>query len=250
MAVTSRGRGHEAGSGRAVAKGECGGMLIAEDLLLLLTEDTSGRLAVPAAQADAALGGANLVELALMGKVDLSGAGDTGKRGRLTVRDPAPAGDPVLDAALEVLTARQGSKPAAVIRPLGKNLRQVLYERLAASGITRPEHSRMLGVLPTHRWPAIDTSHEDQVRQQLTTAIMGQAAPDPRSGALIALLHALKCEHKIINPQQCGLSKRQLRARAGEIAEGNWASEAVRKAIEEMIAALAAVTSTAAAGAG
>ncbi len=42
-------------------------MLIAEDLLLLLTDDASGRLAVPPAQADAALGGANLVELALMG---------------------------------------------------------------------------------------------------------------------------------------------------------------------------------------
>jgi hypothetical protein len=214
-------------------------MLIAEDLLLLLTDDTSGRLAVPAAQADAALGGANLVELALMGKVDLSGAGDTGKPGRITVRDPVPAGDALLDAALEILTAHQDSKPAAVIRPL------------AASGMTRPEHSRLLGVVPLHRWPATDTSHEDQVRQQLTTAVMGQAAPDPRTGALIALLHALKCEHKIISPQRCGLSKSQLRARAGEIASGNWASDAVRKAIEEMIAALAAVTSTAAAaGAG
>ncbi len=226
-------------------------MLIAEDLLLLLTGDASGRLAVPAAQADAALGGANLVELALMGKVDLSGAGDTGKPGRITVRDPAPAGDAVLDAALEILTAHQGSKPAAVIRPLGKHLREALYGRLAASGMTRPEHSRLLGVVPIHRWPAIDTSHEDQVRQQLTSAVTGQAAPDPRIGALIALLHALRCEHKIINPQRCGLSKSQLRARAGEIANGNWASDAVRKAIEEMIAALAVVTSTAAAaGAG
>ncbi len=225
-------------------------MLIAEDLLLLLTDDSSGRLAVPAAQADAALGGANLVELALMGKVDLSGAGDAGKRGRITVRDPAPAGDAVLDAALAILTARQGSKPAAVIRPLGKNLRRALYERLAASGMTRPEHGRMLGVVPTHRWPAIDSSHEYRVREQLATAVMGQAAPDPRTGALIALLHALKCEHKIIDPRQCGLSRRQLGARAGEITEGDWASEAVRRAIEEMVAALAAVTSMAAAGAG
>lgn len=225
-------------------------MLIAEDLLLLLTDDTSGRLAVPASQADAALGGANLVELALLGKVDLSGAADMGRPGRITVRDPAPAGDAVLDAALEILTAHQGSKPAAVIRPLGKNLRQALYERLAASGMTRPEHSRLLGVVPIDRWPAIDSSHEDQVRQHLTSAVTGQTAPDPRTGALIALLHALKCEHKIINPQLCGLSKGQLRARAGELAKGNWASDAVRKAIEEMTAALAAVTSMTAAGAG
>ena len=46
-------------------------MLLAEDLLLLLTDDTTGRLAVPGAPADAGLGGAVLAELVLMGKVDL-----------------------------------------------------------------------------------------------------------------------------------------------------------------------------------
>jgi len=65
-------------------------MLIAEDLLLLLTDDASGRLLVPGDQADAALGGANLVELTLLGKVDLSGPGDTGKPGSILVRDPSP----------------------------------------------------------------------------------------------------------------------------------------------------------------
>jgi len=43
--------------------------------------------------------------------------------------------------------------------------------------------------------------------------------------------------------RRCGLSRRELRARAAAIAEGNWASEAVRKAIEEMMAAvIAAIT--------
>ena len=47
-------------------------MLLAEDLLLLVTDDASGRLAVPGMQADAGLGGANLVELTLLGHVDIS----------------------------------------------------------------------------------------------------------------------------------------------------------------------------------
>ena len=50
-------------------------MLLAEDLLLLVTDDTGGRLSAPAAQVDAGLGGANLVELTLLNKVDLSGRG-------------------------------------------------------------------------------------------------------------------------------------------------------------------------------
>jgi hypothetical protein len=43
-------------------------MLPAEDLLLLVTGDTSGRLAAPVAQVDAGLGGANLAGLTWMSK--------------------------------------------------------------------------------------------------------------------------------------------------------------------------------------
>lgn len=218
---------------------------MAEDLLLLVTDDASGRLSAPAAQVDAGLGGANLVELTLRNKVDLSGEGDQGKPGRIIVRDPSPAGDAVLDAALEIITAHQGKKPSTVIRPLSKNLRQRLYQRLADSGVVRAEQGRILGVFPTHRWPAQDASHEAEVRRLVTQVLTQQTAPDTRTAALIALLHALRCEDKIVDPGQYGLSKRELRARAEEIAKGNWASEAVRKAIEEMMAAVVAATTAA-----
>jgi AcrR family transcriptional regulator len=220
-------------------------MLMAEDLLLLVTDDASGRLSAPAAQVDAGLGGANLVELTLRNKVDLSGEGDQGKPGRIIVRDPSPAGDAVLDAALEIITAHQGKKPSTVIRPLSKNLRQRLYQRLADSGVVRAEQGRILGVFPTHRWPAQDASHEAEVRRLVTQVLTQQTAPDTRTAALIALLHALRCEDKIVDPGQYGLSKRELRARAEEIAKGNWASEAVRKAIEEKMAAVVAATTAA-----
>jgi hypothetical protein len=216
------------------------GVLLAEDLLLLVTDDASGRLFAPAVQVDAGLGGANLLELTLMGKAGLSGEGDESKPDRLIVYDSSPTGDAVLDSALEIVIAHQGKKPSAVIRPLSKNLRRALYERLASSGVIRAEPGRVLGVFPARRWPAQDASHEAQVRRLVTRALVQQTAPDPRSAALIALLHALKCEHKIVDPRHHDLSKRQLKARADEIAKGNWAAEAVRKAIDEIIAAVAA----------
>jgi hypothetical protein len=212
-------------------QGSVAGMLLAEDLLLLVTDDTSGKLTASAAQVDAGLGGANLIELTLMNKVDLSGAGDQGKPGRIIVRAPSPVGDDVLDAALAILITRQGSKPSTVIRPLSKNLRQTLYERLAGNGVIRAGRGRTLGIFPARTWPAQDARHEEQVRQLVTQALVQQTAPDARSAALIALLHALGCEHKIIDPRPYHLSRRQLRARAAEIAEDNWASEAVRKVI-------------------
>jgi Golgi phosphoprotein 3 (GPP34) len=221
-------------------------MLLAEDLLLLVTDDASGRLSVPAAQADAGLGGANLLELALMNKVGLSGKHDTSKPGRIVARDPAPTGDTVLDAALQITIAHQGSKPATLISPLGKNLRETLYERLAGRGVVRAAQGRILGLFPARRWPTQDSHHEAAVRQQLIQALVQQDTPDERTAALIALLHALRCEHKIINPGDYGLSRRELSSRAEEIANGNWASEAVRKAIQEMTAAVAAAVTSAA----
>jgi hypothetical protein len=61
-------------------------VLIAEDLLLLVTDDVSGRLSAPAAQIDAGLGGANLVELTLRNRVGLTGEQDAGKPDRIIVR--------------------------------------------------------------------------------------------------------------------------------------------------------------------
>jgi hypothetical protein len=222
-------------------------MLLAEDLLLLITDDASGRLAAAGSQVDAGLGGANLVELTLLGKVDITGEQDQGKPGRIIVRDPAPPEDDVLDAALETLAARQGSKPSAVIGPLGKNLRPVLYERLAAAGVLRAGRGRALGIFPTRTWPTQDPGHEAEVRQLVTQALVQPGEPDERTAALIALLHALKCEHKVVDPKPYQLSRRQLRARAAEVAQGNWASEAVRKAIDEMMAAVAAAVAASAA---
>jgi hypothetical protein len=124
-----------------------------------------------------------------------------------------PAGDEVLDAALRIVLARTGHRPSEVFRPLGRDLRRTLYERLAAAGAVRAERARAVGVFPVRRWPTQDASHAAQVRRLVTQALIQQAAPDPGSAALIALVHALKCEQKIVDPRLSGLSRRQLRAR-------------------------------------
>src|SRR5215831_15300211 len=161
-------------------------MLLAEDLLLLVTDNASGRLSVPADRVAAGLGGAILVELTLRNKVGLTGEQDQGRPGRIIVRDPSTAGDAVLDAALEIVLAYQGKWPSTVIRPLSRNLRRTLYERLAGSGAVRTEPGRIFGVFPARRWPAQDASHEAEVRRLVTQALVQQVAPDTQTAALIA----------------------------------------------------------------
>jgi hypothetical protein len=61
---------------------------------------------------------------------------------------------------------------------------------------------------------------------------------DPRVGALLSLPHALKAVDKVLDAASGGTTRQEMEANAKRIAEGNWASEAVRKAIDEVMAAV------------
>ena len=227
-------------------------MLIAEDLLLLLTADDTGKLAADSTNTDMALGGALLAELALTERVDIAGPDERVREGRLVVRDASPTGDSVLDEALATVGHKEGKKPQNVVTALGKRTRLRLYERLADAGLLRAEEGRILGIVPTHRWPAEHADHEAAVRASLVTALRHGVTTDARTGALVSLLFALKAVHKAVDPDSVGLSKRELNARAERIAEGDWAAKAVRSAIDSRDTAIiiAATSSRGSSGGG
>jgi hypothetical protein len=226
-------------------------MLIAEDLLLLLTNDETGKLAASPSEVDVALGGALLVELTLMQRVDLAGPSEQVRKGHLVVRDASATSDPLLDEALATVGEKQGKKPQNVVTALGKRVRVRLYDRLVDRGVLRAESGKILGIFPRHTWPAQDATHEDSVRADLLTALRNAMTGDPKTGALISLLLALNAVHKAVSPAAAGLSKREMNANAKRIAEGDWASDAVRQAIDSMNAAvIAATTSTVVLGGG
>jgi hypothetical protein len=218
-------------------------MLLAEDLLLLLTDDETGRLVVSKAHVDVALGGAQLIELSLAHRVDLDA------RKRLVVLDASPAGDHLLDSALAIVQQRVGKKPSAALGPLGKGLRPLLYDRLAATGVLRVEHGKVLGLFPTTSWPTASGGHESVARRGLVGQLVQGLTPDPRTAALVALLHALRATHKVVVPHEHGIGRRDLDRRAEAIARGNWGSQAVRQSIDAMTAAVAASVATSAAAA-
>jgi hypothetical protein len=210
-------------------------VLLAEDLLLLLTDDTRGRLTARGDVVGFMLAGANLVELVLMGRVD----------GRLIVRDPAPTDDAVLDAALQdVIEGRGALSAVKLTTQRAKKLKETLYGRLVSRGMVR--HERFLGL---DRWPGQGSDHKVELRQRVIQALVEQRTPDTRTAALIALLHAIKHEPKIIYPRYARLSRivdwvgltpthRRLIARGEEIANSHWAPEAMRDTIARIVEAI------------
>lgn len=213
-------------------------MLLAEDLLLLLTDDDTGKLKIGGTEADAALGGATLVELTLQMRVALVD-------GRLRVMNADPTADEVLDDALRILGEHAGKKPSKAVPPLGKKLRPRLYERLVDRGVLRIEEGKILGLFPTKSWPAQEVAHEAELRDLIEHAVVRRADPDARTAALVSLLHALRATRKVVDPKQHGLRRKEVDDRAKEIAEGDWGSAAVRKVIDEMMAAVMAATTAA-----
>jgi hypothetical protein len=220
-------------------------MLIAEDLLLLLTRDDTGQAVAGSQALSFGLAGGLLVELALAGRVDIAAAGERVKQGRVVIRDASPTGDELLDEALAVLAQREGKRPQQVIGTLQKGLRDKLYAGLADRGLVRRESRKVLGLFPHTSWPAADVAHEQQVRQAITSALASDLTADPRTSALIGLLSAMNAVTTVVDPTTVGASKRDLKRRAHTVAEQSWAPMAVRKAIQ----AAQAATTAAVAGA-
>jgi len=208
-------------------------MLIAEDLLLLATDDATGKSEISTMQLDPALAGAVLMELVVARRLDLHGEG---RKAEVVVIDTTPLGDPILDPALQILIDKGPLKPVDAIGKLGKGLRESLYTGLEKRGILRRERGRVLGMFPTTRWPADDSRGEDELRRQITDVLVAGAEPTARIAAIVGVLTAADMLKAVVSKPELTAAK----TRGQEIAEGNWATDSVRRSIQEMQAAMTA----------
>ncbi|MHA6631163.1 GOLPH3/VPS74 family protein [Pseudonocardia sichuanensis] len=208
---------------------------ITEDLVLLLLDPGSGRAVVDGTSLDRAIGGALLLDLALRERISADG---DGAKARLRVLDPTPTGDALLDEAASRLAGNPVRAQKAVER-LARRTRTPVLERLVERGVVRRESSRVLGVFPSTTWPSTDGAGKE-LRGRIAAVLRDGARPDQHVALLISLVHAVRAEHKVVDGP-----RRQLRARAAEVAEGDWAGVAVRKAVQAVqTSVMAAVTAS------
>ncbi len=216
--------------------------LIAEDLLLLLLDEDKGTANV-GVDLNPVLGGAVLIELALAGAIEVGEKKSIWATAKVTAVPGVALVDQALIDAAAVVAEKERSAQDLVGR-LGKGLRDRLASRLAEAGVLERRESKVLGLFPRTRWPAADRTHEEAVRRQLVSVLVEGNEPDPRTGAIVALLAAIGRAHKSV-PHH-GLSTREVKARAKEIADGHWAAAAVKRAIDATTAATLAVVTAAA----
>ena len=212
------------------------GLLLTDELVLLAYDDDGvNRLGSP--HLGYGLAGAVLLELALAGRVEVADK-------RLVVTDPAPTGVPLLDEALATVGTGRARKPKDWIGKLARGLPDRVLGGLVDAGVLRRESGKVLLVFPRTRYPSPTGAQppaETAARQRMAAALTTDGPVDARTAALLTLTRAVGLDRKIFRE----LPRQRVKARIEEIAAGDWASDAAKKAIEEMQAALL-VASTAA----
>jgi hypothetical protein len=212
------------------------------DELLLLGYDDAGEPAVGQPALDYALSGAVLVELALAGRIGISDQ-------RVDVLKQEPTGDALVDAALVTIGAdEKRRKPNDWIGRLTDGLREKLLERQIAAGVLRREEGKVLWVFPHTTYPTVDGATpeaEVATRQRLRSALDRSEPIDPRTAALCGLVVASGMARNVFPDRPA----KEVRQRLQEIADGEWASAAVKQAIDEVHGAIIVASTAATTGA-
>jgi hypothetical protein len=204
-------------------------LTLADELVLLAYDDDGSRkLGQPSL--GYGLAGALLVELALAERIDVVDK-------KVTVLDPTPIGHGLLDQALDRIADDKPRKPGHWVEKLSKQLTEQVLDGLVAGGVLRREQDRVLLVFPRTRFPApggVEPQAESDARTRMTRAVTEDGPVDPRTAALCALVKAVGYDRKVF----AHLPRADVRKRLKTISEGDWAAVAVRKAIEQVHAAV------------
>ncbi len=170
---------------------------LAEELLLLLLDDRTGDFSnLPDRTLGYALAGVALMDLALEGRIDT----DTDS---LTLTDPTPVGDDLLDPILadiaEELNARPDALPTVFwIRRIAERaheLRDNALARLADRGILDADDGLTMFALSrltarARRYPRAEGESEREIHARVMGVLFGSDIPSPEDAMIVGLAHA------------------------------------------------------------
>ena len=148
-----------------------GELSLPQAFLLLATNDSDGKPAVPVYALRTTVAGAILAELDLLGAIELQG-----KHVRATGTAPQT------DFQRELELIRGKSRPHTPKRWVamleGRAEVQRVYEQMASRGVVEPVGEKRLGLFKSMRYPEKDHGPEAALLQQIEAALIG-ARPEP-----------------------------------------------------------------------
>jgi len=206
-----------------------------EELLLLMLDDETGRLIDRSAPSgDYAMAAAILAELMLEGRIHTDPA-------HLSVTDPTPTGDAVLDEVLARIggeIAPQGTRWwIEHLASEADHLRDMYFDRLVERGVLRLEEGRFLWFFAERRYPLISDREEREVKARLMAVIFEDNAPSQRDALLIGLARAAGLLPLLLAPSELDRAQPRIDAVADGQELNRTLTDAVRDIFTDIVRA-------------
>ncbi|WP_185844574.1 GPP34 family phosphoprotein [Nonomuraea sp. WAC 01424] len=159
--------------------------------LFLIGHDQTGKPLVHQHSMAVGLVGAVLLDLALSERVTVG-------QGRISVADPTPVGDPVVDSLVPMLARDRAERDAKFwIKKLAEDAYDRTRQSLVASNVLVMVTRRRMGMLPYTRYQLADIASVVRASAGVRSAVEGWKQPDGRGAALCGLVAALRLEAEL-----------------------------------------------------
>ena len=185
----------------------------AEELLLFLLDEQSGTLlSVTPRTERLALAGAVLMELQLRDRIDTD-------LETLTLTDPAPLGDDLLDPTLADIAAAEREHDAVFwverTAARGREIRGRAIARLVARGILlEPDDDGFLSLAPevahARRYPSTNGTPQEHVRLRVMRVLFSDDIPDPADIVIITLVDACAVWRKVLSVEELAKARERI----------------------------------------
>ncbi len=205
-----------------------------EELMLLLLDDTDGDF-LPVAEGAIryALSGAVLMDLALANRIDTD-------LDSLTLIDPTPMDDDLLDPALALIVASgERHTPRYWVETIANdavNIRETALARLVQRGILERQDERFLWVFRSRRYPVVDGTAEREVKLRIMGVLFSDEIPEPRDIVIICLTYECGILQELV-PQR---EFKQMQDRIEQIRRMDLIGQAVSQSVWDIQTSLVA----------
>ncbi len=203
-------------------------LTLAEDIILLLLDDDSGKLAsIDLMTLNYAMAGAVLMDLALRNKIDTD-------LESLIVADSTPTGLQMLDTYLDKISGENKENNTRYwlteLSNYGEDIVDSALNMLVEKKILKTEEKKILWVIGTRVYPMIDDKEEKEVKRRIVDLLMSDEIPTPQDVVLVSLMDTCSLFTTILSSKEV----ERLSSRIEQIRKLDLIGQEVTKVLERL----------------
>ncbi len=203
-------------------------LTLAEDIILLLLDDDTGKLAsIDLMTLNYAMAGAVLMDLALRNKID-------NDLESLIVADSTPTGLQMLDTYLDKISSENKENNTRYwlteLSNYGEDIVDSALNMLVEKKILKTEEKKILWVIGTRVYPMIDDKEEKEVKRRIIDLLMSDELPTPQDVVLVSLMDTCSLFTMILSSKEV----EKLSSRIEQIRKLDLIGQEVTKVLERL----------------